>query len=111
VSTLDPRTFAQGLVGDLRAALPRAQRGLEDVLALLVAFESDVDATLYEIRAARDPVELAALQADVDLVFPARQAAILSAAESRLSTEAQALFQAAVLTAGKILATVVKSFI
>ena len=68
----------------------QALQGSQKAAKALLALSDDTNATLVAIQSESDPKRLAGLQRDLETTLPARKAAILSAVESELASDAKA---------------------
>lgn len=82
-----------------------------DLQQALFKFKDDVEATLRAASEEKDPEKLRWLQHDVATVLPARRAALVSSAGSRLAGDAKASFEAGLDLVAQVGVAVVRALV
>lgn len=107
--------FAKSLVDPLRELGKKHAKALgvayDDYKERVDLIEEDVEKTLAALETATNPTDIARLKTDLDLVLPARRAAVEAIAISYLSSEAEATFKEALEFTIKAAVIAAKAFI
>jgi hypothetical protein len=111
VSTFDAEIFAQTALADVRELIDQGQQDSAEVRVELAQLRQDIEATLAALEVERDARRARALRDDLDRSLPARKAAILSAAESKFSSEVNAALENALTLATRVAVIVAKAFV
>lgn len=112
---LDPKALARESFSDARAlVVPKArelgQRG-EVIYARFRQLEQDTEDTLTALAVVQRPEAAKSLREDLEIILPARKAALLAAVEAELGSAGKALLEAALEIGIKIAITVARAFI
>jgi len=111
MSTFDAEIFAQTVLADARDVVDKNQDDSAEVRVELAQLRQDIEATLAALEVERDSRRARALRDDLEKFLPARKAAILSAAQSRFSSEVQAALENALSLATRAAVIVAKAFV
>ena len=110
MSVFDARSFAHSILADVRIQLASILPDAPELRARLAAFQADVEVTLSALAVETDPERSNSLREDLERFLPARKAAIVSAARSRLAASFQASLEAALAIAVRAAVIVARAF-
>ena len=111
MSTFDAEIFAQVALADVRELIDESSQDSAEVRVELAQLRQDMEATLAALEVERDARRARALRDDLERFLPARKAAILSAAESKFSSELKAALENTLTVAAKATVIVAKAFV
>ena len=111
MSTFDAEIFAQAALADVKAVLDSTDEDSADVRVELAQLQQDIEATLAALEVERDERRARALRQDLEQFLPARKAAILSAAQSRFSSQIQSALEDALSLAARVAVVAAKAFV
>jgi hypothetical protein len=115
MGAFDSKAFALGLVQPLRDAAAPHLADIGDALGewndRVDMLEKDITLTLRAMQAHTDPGSLKSLQDDLTRIMPARRDALMAILVSRLSSDAQATFDAILTVVVKAAVIAAKAFV
>ena len=111
MSTFDAEIFAQAALADVRGLLESSAATTSDARGELQELQDDIEATLAALEVEKDGRRARALRDDLEHFLPARKAAILSAAQSKISGEVAAALENALTLATRAAVIVAKAFV
>lgn len=111
MSIFDAEIFAQAALADVRGLIADQSANATEVTTELTELEKDIEATLAALEVEKDGRRAHALRDDLEKFLPARKAAILSAAQSRFSSELQRALENALTLATRASVIVARAFV